>query len=132
MSHLSLGQCSGFIEGRGCAVEFLELLELEAVREGVSAGVLVRACACACSSGAVVQLAGSLCRLRVLSKVLALQQLLVLGLEERITSAGLGEDEKRHLVVAAVAQLLVGGKVKSRDLRMAGLVDLATVTMPLL
>lgn len=44
----------------------------------------------------VVQASGTLCGGSLLVDVGALQELLVLGLEKRITSAGLGEDEKSH------------------------------------
>lgn len=73
-THLSVGQSGSLLERAGGVLELLELLELQ-------------------------QAGGALGSAGLLDQVIALEQLLVLGLEERITGRGLGEDEKDHFDV---------------------------------
>lgn len=69
--HLALRQRSGLLQRSSRAIELVELLHFE-------------------------QAADTLRRLGLLRQIIALQQLLVLGLEQRISSGRLSKDEESH------------------------------------
>jgi hypothetical protein len=70
-THLAIGQSGSLLQRTGGVLELLELLQLHKASGALSSAGLGR-------------------------NVIALEQLLVLGLEERITGRRLGEDEEGH------------------------------------
>lgn len=70
-THLSVGQSGGLLQRTGGVLELLELLQLHEASSALGSA-------------------------RLGGNVIALEQLLVLGLEERVTGRRLGEDEEGH------------------------------------
>lgn len=70
-THLSIGQSSSLFQSTGGVLELLELLQLHEASSALGSA-------------------------RLGSNVIALEQLLVLGLEECVTGRRLGEDEEGH------------------------------------
>lgn len=70
-THLSVGQSSSLLQRTGGILELLELFQLQ-------------------------ETSGALSSLGLCGQIIALEELLVLGLEERVTGRGLGKDEKDH------------------------------------
>ena len=85
VTHLSVGQSGSLLERTGGVLELLELLQLE-------------------------QASGALGSAGLLGQIIALEQLLVLSLEQRITGRGLGEDEEHHFSYFVGAGAAGGGR----------------------
>jgi hypothetical protein len=119
---LAIGESGSLLEGSGGAVELLELLELEPGESGLVQISRAR------QGVRIVQASGALSGSSLLVDVGALQELLVFGLEQRITGRGFCEDEKSHLVGGVSGVVVKEGrgslKLNRRDAVGGGLDDL--------